>query len=87
MLRTCPVCTQTDDHPRHVWDLGPDMRIDLHMDCCAITRNCRVCQAQLAGVGGAGNNPTGDDLRAYLVTTGPTADMPGWTAPEFEEAV
>jgi len=51
------------------------------MDCCAISKSCEVCLAQLEGVGGVAKNPKGDALRAYLITTGPAADKPGWTAP------
>lgn len=80
-VRTCPVCSKTDDHPRHVWDLGSDKRADLHMDCCAVFRGCEVCRGQLDGVGGVEGNPKGDLLRAHLVTTGPGADKAGWTAP------
>lgn len=82
-VRTCPICTQSDDHPRHVIDLG-GITITPHMDCCAISRSCEVCAAQLDGVGGVAGNPRGDQLRAHLITTGPGADQPGWTAPTDE---
>ncbi|GIM88895.1 hypothetical protein [Paractinoplanes toevensis] len=85
-IRTCPICTGTDDHPRHVIDVA-DTTIAVHMDCCATARNCDVCKAQLAGVGGVKGNPKGDRLREHLLTTGPGADQPGWTAPVVLEEV
>ncbi len=89
-VRTCPVCGGTDDHPRHVFGLtGPDgneVTQSPHMDCCATAFNCQVCKGQLDGVGGVTGNPKGDLLREHLLTTGPTTDMPGWTAPTGEES-
>jgi hypothetical protein len=84
-IRTCPVCVQTDDHPRHVTDLNGEITLALHMDCCAIARDCQVCQAQLHAVGGADGNPKGDKLRAHLLRTGPDAEQPGWTTPVLVE--
>lgn len=87
--RSCPVCGGVDDHPRHVWPLtGPDgveKTITPHMDCCVTAFNCEVCEAQLDGVGGVEGNPKGEALREHLLTTGPAADMPGWTAPVTED--
>lgn len=56
------------------------------MDCHVIVSDCEVCAAQLEGVGGVAGNPKGNALRSHLVTTGPGADQPGWTAPVLEEA-
>jgi hypothetical protein len=83
--RTCPICTGVDDHPRHVITLPDGTEMALHMDCCASARNCEVCTAQLAGVGGVEGNPKGEKLRAHLKTTGPAPDQAGWTAPITEE--
>ena len=80
-VRTCVGCGRADDHPRHVHALPDGTTFGLHMDCCAISKSCEVCLAQLEGVGGVAKNPKGDALRAYLITTGPAADKPGWTAP------
>ena len=79
--RTCPICLITDDHPRHGIEVVPGAFVDFHMDCCAAARSCDVCTGQLAGVGGISGNPKGDALREHLLTTGPAADLPGWTAP------
>jgi hypothetical protein len=57
----------------------------MHMDCCVMARNCKVCEDQLEGVGGIKKNPKGDALRKHLLTTGPGADQPGWTTPSDEE--
>lgn len=83
-VRTCPICSGTDDHPRHVYDVG-DLTLAPHMDCHATASGCEVCLAQLDGVGGVEGNPKGEALRAHLATTGPAADQPGWTAPATEE--
>jgi hypothetical protein len=80
-VRTCIGCAKSDDHPRHVSMTADGHEVSWHMDCCAIARSCEVCAAQLDGVGGIDKNPKGDKLRQYLVTTGPNADQPGWTAP------
>lgn len=32
-IRPCDVCGISDDHPRHVHDLGPVNQLR-HMDCC-----------------------------------------------------
>lgn len=86
-IRKCPICFGVDDHPRHVHALPDGTDLPLHMDCCAASRNCDVCHAQLEGVGGVEGNPKGDLLREHLVTTGPGADQPGWTAPADPEIV
>lgn len=85
-VRNCVGCGGTDDHPRHVHALPDGTAFYLHMDCCAISKDCEVCKAQLEGVGGVEGNPKGDALRKHLVTTGPGADQPGWTAPEDPES-
>lgn len=88
-VRRCPVCAGVDDHPRHVFGLtGPDgneVTQAVHMDCCATAFRCAVCTAQLDGVGGVEGNPKGEALRDHLLAPSPTADMPGWTAPEHRE--
>ena len=88
-VRTCNVCSQTDDHPRHVFGLigptGVEVDQSPHLDCCATAFNCELCLAQLEVVGGVAGNPKGEALREYLVTTGPEADKPGWTAPANRE--
>jgi hypothetical protein len=83
-VRTCIGCAQSDDHPRHVIATGDGAAVTWHMDCHAIASDCDICKAQLADVGGVKKNPKGDALRAHLVTTGPEADKPGWTAPADE---
>lgn len=84
-VRTCIGCAQTDDHPRHEHATPDGASVSYHMDCCAIARNCPVCKAQLAGVGGIAGNPKGDQLREHLLATGSDADQPGWTAPADTE--
>lgn len=44
--RSCEVCGQSDDHPRHVQ--GSTVR---HMDCCA-AEGCVICQATEQEYGG-----------------------------------
>lgn len=83
-VRTCVGCGKSDDHPRHVHALPDGTTFSLHMDCCAISKSCEVCLAQLAVVGGIDGNPKGDQLRTALLTTGPGAEQPGWTAPGAE---
>lgn len=81
-VSTCLGCSKTDDHPRHQEMLPDGNMVGYHLDCCAIVRNCESCRAQLAdGPEGA----QGDELRAYLITTGTAADKPGWTAPVNDE--
>jgi hypothetical protein len=75
-VRTCIGCEQTDDHPRHVVAHPDGSTVTWHMDCHAIASGCDVCRDQTA----AANGVKGDELRAHLVTTGPSANMPGWTA-------
>lgn len=82
-VRTCLACGGRDDHPRHVFDVGIGADVTLHMDCCALTRDCEICKAQLAD---APKGAKGDKLRDYLLKTGPRADQPGWTAPTDEQA-
>lgn len=84
-VRPCLGCAAYDDHPRHVVLEVGGVELPMHMDCCAMARNCEVCKAQLEGVGGVKKNPKGDALRAHLVATGPEADKPGWTAPADEQ--
>lgn len=86
-VRTCAGCGQSDDHPRHVHALPDGTTFGLHMDCCAYSKNCEVCKAQLAGVGGVDKNPKGDKLREHLLTTGPGAKQPGWTAPSDKDVL
>ncbi len=40
--RSCDRCGQTDDHPRHVIQHGPERYTVKHLDCCALD-GCRVC--------------------------------------------
>jgi hypothetical protein len=86
-IRNCAGCAQSDDHPRHVIALPDGNQANYHMDCHAMIANCEVCHAQLEGVGGVEGNPKGQTLRDHLVTTGPGADQPGWTAPADDEIV
>lgn len=79
-VSTCLGCTQPDDHPKHRINLPDGTTVAWHMDCHALT-GCAVCVAQLEGVGGVEGNPKGELLREHLLTTGPGADQPGWTAP------
>ncbi|MFI1194077.1 hypothetical protein ACH4T9_12580 [Micromonospora sp. NPDC020750] len=68
--RICPICTQTDDHPRHVIALPDGVDVARHMDCCAMVTGCPVCTAQIADANGA----TGDALREHLLTL-PAVDL------------
>ena len=79
-IRNCIGCGGKDDHPRHVMAVG-DGNVNWHMDCHVLATNCDVCVAQLDDAGGVAGNPKGQKLRDHLVTTGPGADQPGWTAP------
>jgi hypothetical protein len=79
-VRPCIGCGQSDDHPRHVVDNGTGNDALWHPDCHARSANgCEVCEAQIAGVP---SGTVGDELRAHLVTTGSSADQPGWTSPD-----
>jgi hypothetical protein len=81
--RVCPICTQTDDHPRHIVPTAAGVDVAFHMDCHVLVADCDVCKDQLEGVGGVDGNPKGEALREHLVlNTGPAADLAGWTAPE-----
>lgn len=66
-LRTCVVCRQTDDHPRHdeIVQLAPELIVaSFHLDCHALLDPpCESCTAQVAGSDGA----TGDAMRAHIV--------------------
>lgn len=66
-VRVCPICTQTDDHPRHVVSLPDGTDLAIHMDCCAVGRNCAVCKAQIAEAGKA----KGESLRKHLLSLPP----------------
>lgn len=77
-VRVCVGCASTDDHPRHVIALPDGNVATYHLDCHAIVADCESCQGQLAD---APEGAKGDALRDYLRTTGPDADLPGWTAP------
>jgi hypothetical protein len=80
-VRTCIGCAQTDDHPRHVIATSDGANVSWHLDCHVIAGKCEVCTGQLAD---APAGVTGDALRAYLLTTGPAPNQPGWTAPVLE---
>jgi len=67
LIRTCIACTQTDDHPRHIIDLGNDVVSGMHLDCCVMVRNCAVCETQLADA----KDVKGDKLREHLVSLPP----------------
>lgn len=70
-VRTCPICTGTDDHPRHVLVLADGVTtVPYHMDCHAMA-GCAVCEHQLAGVGGVAGNPKGGPLRKHLLSLPP----------------
>lgn len=64
--RTCVLCRQTDDHPRHdeILQLAPELVVaSFHLDCHALMDPpCESCAAQTAGADGA----TGDDMRAVI---------------------
>lgn len=51
-IRSCDVCGQTDDHPRHVIQHGPDTFTMRHLDCCA-AQGCRVCVTTETATAGA----------------------------------
>jgi len=78
LLRTCIGCASEDDHPRHVLATADGATVSWHFDCHQIATGCESCSGQLAD---APEGAKGDQLRAYLVTTGPGSDQPGWTAP------
>ncbi len=66
MLRTCPACGLSDDHPRHergVVNLPAGQRppAGLHLDCCAAS-GCELCQDTVTRCGGR----TGQDLIDFL---------------------
>ncbi len=76
--RTCLACGGTDDHPRHVLDVGNGTTVNFHMDCHSIASGCEVCAAQIEDAKGA----KGDKLRTHLLKTDATDEKaPGWTAP------
>lgn len=50
--RFCDVCTQVDDHPRHVQSQKGGAPLVRHLDCCA-AQGCEVCQTTEAVTGGA----------------------------------
>lgn len=79
-VRTCIGCAGKDDHPRHTTITADGAEVGWHMDCHKIATGCEICAGQLAGAKGA----QGDKLRAHLITLGPGADQPGWTAPADE---
>lgn len=81
-VRTCIACAKTDDHPRHVIDVGGGDTVTFHMDCHIIANGCEVCTAQLAE---APQGAKGQELREFLVTTGPGRGRPGWTPPGLED--
>jgi hypothetical protein len=62
--RTCDVCDQTDDHPRHemVVNMITGEGASRHMDCCA-SSGCNVCAKQIAGADGL----KGQQLRDHIV--------------------
>lgn len=66
-LRTCVICKQTDDHPRHdeIVQLAPELVVaSFHLDCHALLDPpCESCAAQVAGADGV----TGDAMRAHIV--------------------
>jgi hypothetical protein len=76
-VRSCLGCGQSDDHPRHVVDIGGTMTANFHMDCHVQLADCEVCAAQIADAKGA----KGDELRAHLLKTGTDPKSPGWTPP------
>lgn len=60
---TCIGCTQTDDHPRHLIDIG-GVNVYWHMDCHAIATGCPICTGIVANAHGA----KGGKLRTHLTT-------------------
>ena len=61
-VRSCLGCGATDDHPRHVIDVGdPNTDVAWHLDCHA-RAGCDSCAAQTADADGA----TGTDMLAHL---------------------
>jgi hypothetical protein len=80
-VRPCLGCGQYDDGPRHLTAMPDGALVPYHMRCCAMSRDCEICDAQLAD---APEGADHDQLREYLMTTGTTADRPGWTAPADE---
>lgn len=75
-VRPCFGCRVFDDHPRHEI-IDPNTGDDalggpMHMDCCAVQRNCDVCRAVLARAYSlAGGGAIGQDLRDALVQLPP----------------
>lgn len=64
MNSTCIACTQNDDHPKHVIDMGGDVLLRFHHDCHAMSTNCDVCASVVKASGGV----TGEELRSFLMT-------------------
>lgn len=69
MIRNCVGCGQTDDHPRHIVDIG-GVDVLWHHDCHARTTDCEVCAAVTES---AGDGVTGDELRAHITQYDPGA--------------
>lgn len=68
-VRNCVGCGQTDDHPRHVVDVGGGQELAWHMDCHSrVTPPCGVCTHQLLDVA---VGTTGQALRDHLIAMPP----------------
>lgn len=64
---TCIGCTQHDDHPKHVIDLGGGDEVRWHFDCHVIATGCPdVCAPARIGADGL----TGDAFRAHRIEQG-----------------
>jgi hypothetical protein len=62
-VRPCLGCGQSDDHPRHVIDVG-GVDTFWHYDCHAQVTNCELC----VPVAKAAEGKTGDELRKHLTS-------------------
>jgi len=67
LIRPCAWCTQTDDHPRDLVEIGGGLIAPWHMDCHVKATGCPACKRQLADAAGA----KGDELRVHLVSLPP----------------
>lgn len=63
-VRSCDVCGQQDDHPRHVQ--GQVVR---HLDCCA-AQGCAVCTETEAATEGRRGQELVDHLEQVRATDG-----------------
>jgi len=66
-IRACVWCTQIDDHPRDLVEIGAELIAPWHMDCHVQATGCTACKRLLADAAGA----KGDELRVHLESLPP----------------